>query len=270
MTSTNVLRPPALGEVEPDQPADREPRSLPIGKLMLLLPLQLFLAAGWMRAGVEKVIDPTWWSGDYLTTFLEEQREHMLPFFIPFTDNILVPIAPAVAWLVLVTQLGIAACLFTNRHTRAALWAGIVLNLTFTMAGRVNPSAFYLVMQMAMLFALSRPVTPRIAMRRAALWLVPAALFVPFIRTIHPAEVIDDPASMISFVSVLAAVTTVAIVDQPTQLLDMAASTTVGRRVVERTGVSPQRLVTRLSGAPRTSDRLQPASTRSFDLSSSD
>ena len=67
----------------------------------------------------------------------------------------------------------------------------------FTMAGRVNPSAFYLVMQVTLLFALSRPVGARIALRRAAVWLVPAAMFAPFARTIEPAHVIDDPALML-------------------------------------------------------------------------
>ena len=265
MTLTNTLTSPAPGSDERNEPTHPRARSLPIGKLTLLLPLQLFLAAGWFRAGVEKVIDPSWWTGAHLLGFLEEQRTHMLPFFVPFADHVVEPIAPVVAWIVVWTQLSIAICLVTNRHVKPALWAGIVLNLCFTMAGRVNPSAFYLVMQVTLLFALSRPVAPRIALRRAALWLVPAAVFLPFARTIQPAEVIDDPALMISFMAALAAVTTVAIVQQPTQLLDMAASTAIGRRLIERTGVSPHELLDRATGAERDGAET---TRRSFDFSS--
>ncbi|MGA9278729.1 MAG: hypothetical protein WBV89_17380 [Ilumatobacter sp.] len=48
--------------------------------------------------------------------------------------------------------------------------------------------------------------------------MIPAALVAPCARTLHPAEVVDDPALMLSFVSVLAAVTTVAILNRTVEL----------------------------------------------------
>ena len=239
MLSTNVTAPiPAPTDAPPPglSNAPASPAVLPRGLLVVLLPLHLFLAAGWLRAGVEKLIDPAWWTGDSLMGFLEEQHAQMLPFFVPFADHVVGPLAPFVAWLVMWMQLGIAACLFTNRHVRPALWAGIVLNVMFTMAGRVNPSAFYLVMQVTLLFALSRPVGARIALRRAAVWLVPAAMFAPFARTIEPAHVIDDPALMLSFVSLLAAVTTLAVTTPSSRVIEMARSTPVGRWIEGRIG----------------------------------
>lgn len=176
-----------------------------------MLPLRLFLATGWLRAGIEKVIEPTWWSGESLAVFLDEQRPSMLPFFRGFSDGLVSPYSGAVAWLVVEAQIAIGLCLLLGRYTRLALWAGVVLNVTFVMAGRVNPSAFYLVMEMVLLFALSRPVPTRVAIRRAALWCVPAVAALPFARTIDPAEVIDDPALMLSFVSGVAAITTLAL-----------------------------------------------------------
>lgn len=176
----------------------------------LLLPLRLFLAAGWLRAGVEKVIEPSWWTGAALDRFLVEQETTMLPFFRWFSDLLIEPLTVPVAWLVVAMQLTIGVCLLLGRFPRRALWAGVVLNLCFTMAGRVNPSAFYLVMELALLVGLSRPVSLTIAWRRATLWLVPALVMLPFARTIEPAEAIEDPALMIAFVSGLAAVSSIA------------------------------------------------------------
>lgn len=176
----------------------------------LLLPLRLFLAAGWLRAGVEKVIEVDWWSGALLDEFLAVQRPHMLPFFGTFADVVLDPLAMPVAWLVVVAQLAIGTCLLLGRAPRRALWAGVVLNLCFTMAGRVNPSAFYLVMELAILVGISRPTDLTIAWRRATLWLVPAAFVLPFARTLEPAAAIEDPALMLAFVGALAALATVA------------------------------------------------------------
>jgi hypothetical protein len=200
----------------------------------LLIPLQLFLSAGWMRAGVEKVINPRWWSGDYLLNFLEEQQPHMLPWFTPFADSVVAPLAPVVAWAVLWIQIGIAICLFTNRRVKHALWAGLTLNVLFTMAGAVNPSAFYLVMQIALLFALSHRVSEVVAVRRAIVFLIPASLLAPFARTIHPMSVIEDPALVLAFTCVIAAVTTLAISIPTNRLVELAQRSAIGRRAVTR------------------------------------
>ncbi len=214
-TAHPVTGPPTLTvDAQPDRvssqgrPRVGRRRSQPIAAVVL--PLQLFLAAGWFRAGVEKVIDPAWWRGETLLGFLDEQREHMLPFFVWFSDTAVAPMPAVVAFVVAEAQLAIAICLLTNRFVRPALWAGIVLNVSFTLAGAVNPSAFYLVMQVTILLALSRPVGVTIAVRRAALWCIVAATMLPFVQTVHPADVIDDPGSMLAFVAVLAALGTLA------------------------------------------------------------
>lgn len=194
-----------------------------------LIPLQLFLAAGWLRAGTEKVIDPTWWNADALRGFLVEQHPEMLPWFAWFSDVLVEPLALVVAWAVLVTQLIIGGCLLTNRSVRPALWAGIVLNVAFTMAGRVNPSAFYLVMEITLLFALARSVSEPVAVRRAVAWLIPATFFLPFVRTLHPRDVIDDPALMSVFLCVVASVTTIAVSVPPARMVAIASQHRCGR-----------------------------------------
>lgn len=200
-----------------------------------LLPVQLFLAAGWARAGVEKLIDPHWWDGRKLLDFLALQRPHMLPFFVWFTDVLVAPIVVVVAGAVMVSQFAIAGCLAANRFVRPALWGGVMLNVAFTLSGRVNPSAFYLVMQLALLFALSRPISMVIARRRATLWLMVAAFILPFARTLHPALVIDDPALMLAFVAGLAAMTGVAMAaDRGTPAPYESRSSRVGEGTVSR------------------------------------
>ena len=97
-----------------------------------------------------------------------------------------------------------------NRYVRPALWAAIVLNVTFPLAGAVNPSALYLVIQVTLLLALSRPVSMTIAVRRAVLWCPVGAMIVAFIGTVEPEAVIEDPAAMLVVVTVLAAAGTVA------------------------------------------------------------
>lgn len=218
-------------ENPPFAPAKRPSSRARIG---LVIPLQLFLGAGWLRAGVEKVIDPSWWSGGYLLNFLEEQRPHMLPWFTPFADGVLAPLAPVVAWGVLWMQIGIAACLFTNRRVQHALWVGITLNVLFTMAGAVNPSAFYLVMQIALLFALSHRVSEVVAVRRAVAFLIPASLLAPFARTIHPMAVIEDPALVLAFTCVIAAATTLAISIPMARVAELAEHSRVGRWAIGR------------------------------------
>jgi hypothetical protein len=206
----------------------RRQRSLAV----LLLPLHLFLLAGWARAAAEKVIDPQWWSSEHLRRFLDEQRPHMLPWFGWLSDHLLTPLAPQVAITVVGMQIGIVICLATNHRVKQALVAGIVLNLCFTMAGRVNPSAFYLVMQVAMLFALSRPAPREVALRRAGVWASLAAGMAPFARTLHPREVIDDPALMLAFLATVAAVTTVARSLPVEDMVKWVEQTGPGRTVV--------------------------------------
>jgi uncharacterized membrane protein YphA (DoxX/SURF4 family) len=182
----------------------------------MLLPLRIFLAAGWLRAGAEKLIDPRWWSGDKLRTFLQDQHGEALPFFRPVMDHMIAPAAMFVALTVMVTQLACGVLIGTGQKLPLALRWAFFMNVTFVLAGRVNPSAFYLVMELVLLFAIAdgalgvNPTTPShrtfvIAGTSAVLGI----LCVPYIRTIEPAHVIDDPAMMLMFVGLMTATTLV-------------------------------------------------------------
>jgi len=179
---------------------------------IVLLPLRLFLAAGWLRAGVEKLIDPDWWNGSELRGFLERQHDHALPFFRPVMDQLIAPMAVTVAVVVMVTQIACGVAIGLGRPLRMALRWGVVLNVSFVLAGAVNPSAFYLVMEMVLLLAIADGAigrSPSLPSRRtlgaAAAAGGVALLFTPYIRTLQPADVIDDPAMMLSFLAAVLA-----------------------------------------------------------------
>lgn len=184
---------------------------------VVLLPLRLFLAAGWLRAAAEKLIDKQWWTGNKLRSFLTKQHDEALPFFRPVMDHVLAPGAHTVAIVVVLTQLGCGLAIAFGKPLRLALRWAVLLNVVFIMAGRVNPSAFYLVMEIVLLFAIAdgtmgvRPTSP--SRRTVALSILSAGAAIavtPYIRTIEPAKVIDDPAMMLVFLGVVVAVTLMA------------------------------------------------------------
>ena len=174
--------------------------------VVVLLPLRLFLAAGWLRAGAEKLIDPQWWNGNDLRTFLTTQHNEALPFFRPIMDRLIAPGAQTVAIVVVITQLACGLAIAIGKPLRLALRWVFLLNVVFIMAGRVNPSAFYLVMEIVLLFAIAdgtigvRPTTPSWrTMAAAGTSAVLAIAVAPYIRTIEPSKVIEDPAMMLVF-----------------------------------------------------------------------
>ncbi|HEX3090622.1 MAG TPA: hypothetical protein VHQ23_18355, partial [Ilumatobacteraceae bacterium] len=184
---------------------------------VVLLPLRLFLAAGWLRASAEKLIDRQWWTGNKLHTFLTKQHDEALPFFRPVMDHVIAPGAQTVAVVVVLTQLGCGLAIAFGKPLRLALRWAVVLNVAFIMAGKVNPSAFYLVMEIVLLFAIAdgtvgvRPTSPSRKTVGMAILCVGAALsMTPYIRTIEPATVIEDPAMMLVFLGVVVAVTLMA------------------------------------------------------------
>ena len=115
-----------------------------------LLPLRVFIGIGWIRAGLEKVIDPGWTDGAALSEFLDEQIANgdiVFPLYRSFIDSAIMPNAAAVGWLVMIGQLLVGVAILTGTFTNRALLLGLVMNVNFLLAGRVNPSAFYIVIE---------------------------------------------------------------------------------------------------------------------------
>ncbi len=162
---------------------------------------QLFIGLGWLRAVAEKVIDPGWWTGDVITRFVFVHGDTTLAWYQPFVEAVVLPAAPLIALVVVVGQLVAGASLVTGRRIGVGLATGIFLNLHFLAAGAVTPSAFYLLAQGALVLWLAEQTLTLVSLKRLQLVAAIAAALVgfnlPFISTVHPAAVIDDPAIML-------------------------------------------------------------------------
>lgn len=173
-----------------------------IGLPPWVLLTQLFIGLGWLRAAAEKTIDPSWWFGWPVEAFIDEHGATTLGWYRPIIDRIVEPNAPLIAIVVVVLQFGAAFSLLSGRRVGCGLAAGIFLNLNFVAIGAVNPSAFYLVIQLALVLWLTERVRHRVAVRRCLgltrlAVLILAVISLPFVSTMHPQEVIDDPAIML-------------------------------------------------------------------------
>ncbi len=117
-----------------------------------LLPLRLFIGVGWLRACLEKALNPEWWNGHALSAWLTHHlTASPYPAYAALMAHGFRPHALQLGLLVMALQLLVGLGIFTGTYTRPALLAGIVLNLNFVAAGAPTPSAFYLVIQLALL-----------------------------------------------------------------------------------------------------------------------
>ena len=118
------------------------------------VPLRIFIGLGWLRAGFEKLTDAEWLSGEALSTFLTDQiAEEQIVFsgYEALASGVFLPAAASLATLIIFGELLAGAAILTGTFTNAALLGGIFMNLNFLLAGETNPSAFYIVIQMALL-----------------------------------------------------------------------------------------------------------------------
>lgn len=115
-----------------------------------LLPLRLFMGIGWMRAMIEKLMEPGWYDGSALRAFLEAQLSagHIqFPLYETLIQTVFLPNVYTLSWIIIIGQGLVGIGIFTGTFTNLALLGGLFMNFNFILIGRVAPSAFYVVIQ---------------------------------------------------------------------------------------------------------------------------
>jgi thiosulfate dehydrogenase (quinone) large subunit len=189
------------------------------------LPLRLFVGIGWLRAFTEKAVNQGWHDGSSLAEFLTlHLPKAVFPGYAALMQSVFLPNAALFSWLVMIAQVCVGLALLFGWRTKPALIAGVFMNFNFVAAGEPNPSAFYLVIQMALLsggaaqvFALDAVLKRRAPKNRAQrdmhmleLWLPSAAGVLLFviaissfgrIKDFSAAGSVKDPAAILSVLS---------------------------------------------------------------------
>ena len=202
----------------------------------VLVPLRLFIGVGWLRAGVAKAVDADWYDGTALAAFISErlpQVTQTFPWYSWLLEETFLPFAAPLGVIVMVGQVLVGLGVLTGTLTTAALAAGLLMNVNFVLAGSPDPNAFYLVIQVTLLFAgtgailggdawLSRRLRspllvagapssghPNTGHRRrlvalATVCLALALSCAPAVATLQPENVMRDPAMILAVTFVLA------------------------------------------------------------------
>ena len=135
-------------------------RSLRQDKLYLF-PLRLFIGIGWLRAGLEKWPESGWHDGSSLAYFLEThaaEGQIVFPFYQQLVETTFGPASSPLGFTIMVCQFLVGVAILTGTLTNLALLGGIFMNLNFILVGEVDPSTFYIVIQIVLLLSHSGTV----------------------------------------------------------------------------------------------------------------
>lgn len=203
-----------------------------------LLPLRLFMGLGWLRTGVEKAMQADWLSGELLAHKLSHQvsaGEVYFPFYEMLVNDLFLPNVLLMSWIILIAEFAVGLGIMFGTFTNGALLGALFMNLNFVMAGWVNPSAFYIIIQVLLLVKGSgmvlggdqligryfdnvwlvseAPIKLSIASRRAmavltgAFWVLGATCLL-YVRDFTPGGSVDDPAMLMFIMSMMTGITT--------------------------------------------------------------
>ncbi len=174
-----------------------------------LLLAQAFLAFGWLRAAVAHWIDSSWWDGSEISDFVVGYRPESVEWYgATMLDGPVSSWPTVFAVIVLAAQVVVAALLIANVRPLLALFIGAGLNVNFMLAGAVNPSVFYLIISAALALwhvenSMSLAGQQRLAGISTLVGATAVGALAPEVRTVDPAMVIEDPALVLSFATLL-------------------------------------------------------------------
>ncbi len=186
-----------------ESPAPERPTRYALLPAWILVP-QMFLAVGWLRAGVWHGVRREWWSGEDLADFVMSQSSESILGYRMFLESVVSGVPIVIALGVVVLQLLVGFALLANWRPLGALAIGSFLNLNFMLAGVVNPSVFYLIMATGIVsWHLDRDLpsaTKTQLVKRCAPAALAAIAILSFeVKSIHPENVTEDPASVLIF-----------------------------------------------------------------------
>jgi thiosulfate dehydrogenase [quinone] large subunit len=121
-----------------------------------LVPLRLFIGIGWFRAGLEKVLDPKWNDGAALAAFLHKKVDAgdvVFPTYQLLIEQVFLPNVGLLSVILIVGQLLAGTAILLGAFTNLGLLGGLFMNINFILAGQVNPSAFYVVIESVLFIA---------------------------------------------------------------------------------------------------------------------
>ncbi len=174
-----------------------------------LLLAQCFLTIGWLRAAIAHAFSPGWRTGAEVDAFRVEHQGVAIEWYREIVfDGLLEPRSGSIAIAVLIGQLSVVACLGLNRLVPIGLGIGAFLNLNFVLAGAIDPSTFYLVITATVaLWHIERSADPArscwLTLGSTVIGFTLIGALIPEIETAHPASVIEDPAIVLTFVTLL-------------------------------------------------------------------
>jgi uncharacterized membrane protein YphA (DoxX/SURF4 family) len=160
----------------------------------------------------------------------------VFPIYRNLIQNVFAPNALALSWLIMVGQILVGAAILTGTFTNFALLCGLFMNLNFILIGEVNPSAFYVVIQVVLMvtnvgyslgldaiLAKKIPIGLLVAQpySKRKYWHVERGIYlgvstalaflalaiIPFIRDFSPHSV-DDPAMILLVLAIISGLST--------------------------------------------------------------
>jgi len=174
-----------------------------------LLLAQCFLTVGWLRAAIAHAFSPGWRNGSEVDAFRLEHQALAVDWYREIVfDGLLGSRSGSIAIVVLIGQLSVVLALGLNRFVPIGLGIGAFLNINFVLAGAIDPSTFYLVITATVaLWHIERSADPA---RSCWLTLISTVVgftligaLIPEVETAHPASVVEDPAIVLTFITLL-------------------------------------------------------------------
>lgn len=174
-----------------------------------LVMAQCFLTVGWLRATIAHAVSPGWRNGAEVDAFQLAHQALVIDWYREVVfDGLLQVGSGRIASAVLIAQILVALSLGLNQWVPVGLGIGAFLNINFVLAGAVDPSTFYLVITATIaLWHIERSANPVrswwLTLISTIVGFTMVGALVPQIGTFDPALVVDDPAIVLTFITLL-------------------------------------------------------------------